>query len=337
MTLCTIILGIHSPGFDLHRQRLLDVFISRRGRLLGHHWPASMLLQQQEDAEKRKLNLAELDTQEQLTPALPRRQHKMDADRDLNIFLIQPMSSLDSSAGLSVVEQPNTYRMTVFALDFGPDATKDPCLKVRCPAHRVCISHDVQTAICTNRKQPAHSVKPRKGSTGHKHRLEASAHGKCRLCSALQSSPVCGSDGHTYSSKLEETCQEEDKMVSRAFHVDVDVPPGQILGQIRNRVSRKDSFLFSRHIRKMVQERLEEVGGVGLTFLIPQIEHLPDVLNKEGLVMDWCHSPFRGRVESIGAEDDHFLLDRHKGIPQVMKCKHLKWVLAIRLALNNDL
>lgn len=41
-----------------------------------------------------------------------------DADRDLNIFLIQPMSSLDSSAGLSVVEQPNTYRMTVFALDF---------------------------------------------------------------------------------------------------------------------------------------------------------------------------------------------------------------------------
>uniref|UniRef100_H2TSQ6 SPARC (osteonectin), cwcv and kazal like domains proteoglycan 1 n=2 Tax=Takifugu rubripes TaxID=31033 RepID=H2TSQ6_TAKRU len=83
----------------------------------------------------------------------------------------------------------------------GPDATKDPCLKVRCPAHRVCISHDVQTAICTNRKQPAHSVKPRKGSTGHKHRLEASAHGKCRLCSALQSSPVCGSDGHPYSSK----------------------------------------------------------------------------------------------------------------------------------------
>lgn len=46
------------------------------------------------------------------------------------------------------------------------------------------------------------SVKPRKGSTGHKHRLEAGAHGKCRLCSVLQSSPVCGSDGHTYSSKV---------------------------------------------------------------------------------------------------------------------------------------
>ncbi|KAG7517854.1 testican-1 isoform X1 [Solea senegalensis] len=83
----------------------------------------------------------------------------------------------------------------------GPDATKDPCLKVHCPPHKVCVSHDYQTAICTNHKQPAHSVKPRKGSIGHKHTLEAGAHGKCRLCSGLQSTPVCGSDGHTYSSK----------------------------------------------------------------------------------------------------------------------------------------
>uniref|UniRef100_A0A4W6BWK7 SPARC (osteonectin), cwcv and kazal like domains proteoglycan 1 n=1 Tax=Lates calcarifer TaxID=8187 RepID=A0A4W6BWK7_LATCA len=87
------------------------------------------------------------------------------------------------------------------SLDQGPDTTKDPCLKVRCPPHKVCISHDYQTAICTNHKQPAHSVKPRKGSVGHKHRVEAGAHGKCRLCSAIQSTPVCGSDGHTYSSK----------------------------------------------------------------------------------------------------------------------------------------
>ncbi|MED6242107.1 hypothetical protein ATANTOWER_000246 [Ataeniobius toweri] len=83
----------------------------------------------------------------------------------------------------------------------GPDATKDPCLRVRCPPHKVCISHDFQTAICTNHKQPAHSVKARKGSGGHKHRLEPGSHGKCRLCSAIQSSPVCGSDGHTYSTK----------------------------------------------------------------------------------------------------------------------------------------
>ncbi|XP_060935157.1 testican-1 [Limanda limanda] len=83
----------------------------------------------------------------------------------------------------------------------GPDATKDPCLKVRCPPHKVCVSRDFQTAICTNHKPPAHSVKPRKGSAVHKRRLEAGAPGKCRLCSALHSTPVCGSDGHTYSSK----------------------------------------------------------------------------------------------------------------------------------------
>ncbi|XP_063732285.1 testican-1 isoform X1 [Eleginops maclovinus] len=83
----------------------------------------------------------------------------------------------------------------------GPDATKDPCLKVRCPPHKVCVSHDYQTAICTNHRHPTHSVKPRKGSAGHKHRPEAVAHGKCRLCSGLQSSPVCGSDGHAYSSR----------------------------------------------------------------------------------------------------------------------------------------
>ncbi|KAM4732686.1 testican-1 isoform 1-T1 [Anableps anableps] len=83
----------------------------------------------------------------------------------------------------------------------GPDATKDPCLRVRCPLQKVCISHDFQTAICTSHKQPSHSVKARKGSVGHRHRLEPGPHGKCRLCSASQSSPVCGSDGHTYSSK----------------------------------------------------------------------------------------------------------------------------------------
>lgn len=45
------------------------------------------------------------------------------------------------------------------------------------------------------------SVKARKGSAGHKRRLEAGGHGKCRLCPVHQASPVCGSDGHSYSSK----------------------------------------------------------------------------------------------------------------------------------------
>ena len=65
-----------------------------------------------------------------------------------------------------------------------------------------CFS-DYSDTTCMSPPPPVSlSVKPRKGSAGHKHRLEAGAHGKCRLCSALQTSPVCGSDGHTYSSKV---------------------------------------------------------------------------------------------------------------------------------------
>ncbi|XP_044062117.1 testican-1-like [Siniperca chuatsi] len=71
----------------------------------------------------------------------------------------------------------------------------------RIPKEKVCVIHDDQTAICTNDKQPTDSVKPRKGSLSHKHGLATGAHGKCRLWSELRSNPVCGSDGHTCSSK----------------------------------------------------------------------------------------------------------------------------------------
>ncbi|KAL2077349.1 hypothetical protein ACEWY4_026853 [Coilia grayii] len=84
----------------------------------------------------------------------------------------------------------------------GLDVTKDPCLKVRCPPHKVCVSHDYQTAICTNHKQAPHSsAKPRRGTVTHKqHKVVEVHHGKCRPCPVLHPSPVCGSDGHTYSS-----------------------------------------------------------------------------------------------------------------------------------------
>nr|XP_023698580.1 testican-1 isoform X3 [Paramormyrops kingsleyae] len=86
-------------------------------------------------------------------------------------------------------------------LDQGLDATKDPCMKVRCPPHKMCVTHDYQTAICTNHRQQPHSVLPVKGGLSHKVWMGASSHGRCLPCPVLHPSPVCGSDGHTYSSK----------------------------------------------------------------------------------------------------------------------------------------
>ncbi|XP_061643951.1 testican-1 isoform X2 [Phyllopteryx taeniolatus] len=115
----------------------------------------------------------------------------------------------------------------------GPDTTKEPCLKVRCPLHKVCVSHDYQTAICTNRKQPTHSVKARKGSSGHKRRLEAGTRGNCKLCSAPPSNAVCGSDGHTYSSKCKLEFQSclTGKIISVKCDGQCPCLPGQLLGK----------------------------------------------------------------------------------------------------------
>ncbi|XP_061542272.1 testican-1 isoform X2 [Phycodurus eques] len=113
----------------------------------------------------------------------------------------------------------------------GPDTTKEPCLKVRCPLHKVCVSHDYQTAICTNRKQPTHSVKARKGSSGHKRRLEAGTRGNCKLCSSPPSNPACGSDGHTYSSKCKLEFQSclTGKIISVKCDGQCPCLPGQLL------------------------------------------------------------------------------------------------------------
>ncbi|XP_056145914.1 testican-1 [Lampris incognitus] len=118
---------------------------------------------------------------------------------------------------------------TARPFEYSPDTTKDPCLKVRCPPHKVCISHDYQMAICTNHKH----VKPRKGSLGNILRFEAGAHGKCRPCSVLQAHPVCGSDGHTYSSqcKLEFQGCLSGKMISVKCEGPCPCLPGQELSK----------------------------------------------------------------------------------------------------------
>ncbi|KAM8923844.1 testican-2 isoform 2-T2 [Pelodytes ibericus] len=80
------------------------------------------------------------------------------------------------------------------------DTTKDPCQKVKCSRHKVCVAHGYQKAMCISRKKLEHRIKqPNLKLHGSKDNL-------CKPCLATQPASVCGSDGHSYSSvcKLEQ-------------------------------------------------------------------------------------------------------------------------------------
>ncbi|KAG9485130.1 hypothetical protein GDO78_008303 [Eleutherodactylus coqui] len=84
--------------------------------------------------------------------------------------------------------------------DEGLDTTKDPCQKVKCSRHKICIAHGYQKAMCISRKKLEHRIKqPNLKLHGNKDNL-------CKPCHVTQPASVCGSDGHTYSSvcKLEQ-------------------------------------------------------------------------------------------------------------------------------------
>lgn len=80
------------------------------------------------------------------------------------------------------------------------DTTKDPCQKVKCSRHKVCIAQGYQRAMCISRKKLEHRIKqPALKLHGNKDTA-------CKPCHMAQLASVCGSDGHTYSSvcKLEQ-------------------------------------------------------------------------------------------------------------------------------------
>ncbi|KAI6076978.1 Testican-1 isoform X1 [Aix galericulata] len=81
------------------------------------------------------------------------------------------------------------------------DPSKDPCLKVKCSPHKVCVTHDYETAICVSRKQLVHSIRQKKGNLAQKHWTGPANIVKCKPCPMMHASPVCGSDGHTYTTK----------------------------------------------------------------------------------------------------------------------------------------
>ncbi|XP_033882647.3 testican-2 [Acipenser ruthenus] len=77
------------------------------------------------------------------------------------------------------------------------DTTKDPCQKVKCSRHKICIAQGYQKAMCVNRKKLEHRIKEPAVKLNEN---------SCKPCPVSVSAPVCGSDGHNYASqcKLEQ-------------------------------------------------------------------------------------------------------------------------------------
>nr|XP_036880655.1 testican-3 isoform X3 [Manis javanica] len=84
------------------------------------------------------------------------------------------------------------------AFDRVLDPSKDPCLKMKCSRHKVCVAQDSQTAVCVSHRRLTHSMKD--AGIGHKP-WRGPVSSTCKQCPGLYASPVCGSDGHTYSSQ----------------------------------------------------------------------------------------------------------------------------------------
>ncbi|XP_026555428.1 testican-3 isoform X3 [Pseudonaja textilis] len=85
------------------------------------------------------------------------------------------------------------------SFDQALDPAKDPCLKMKCTRHKVCIAQDQQTAVCISHRRLTHRMK--EAGLSHKQWRVGSLSSKCKPCPVIYTNPVCGSDGHTYSSQ----------------------------------------------------------------------------------------------------------------------------------------
>ncbi|XP_041121022.1 testican-1-like isoform X3 [Polyodon spathula] len=140
------------------------------------------------------------------------------------------------------------------------DATKDPCLKVKCPPHKVCMTHDYQTAICTNHNQFVHSLQLKRGNLAHKHWMGAGNLAKCKPCPSTLPSPVCGSDGHTYSSKCKlefQTCSS-----GRTMSLKCEGPCPCLPGQEVVRPKNEKNACNDRELRNLASRLKDWFGAL---------------------------------------------------------------------------
>uniref|UniRef100_A0A8C9RRS8 Testican-3 n=1 Tax=Scleropages formosus TaxID=113540 RepID=A0A8C9RRS8_SCLFO len=72
------------------------------------------------------------------------------------------------------------------------DPSKDPCQKVKCSRHKVCVAQDYQTASC---------ISQRRMSFKDMGLPQNPMFSKCTQCPVVHPAPVCGTDGHSYSTK----------------------------------------------------------------------------------------------------------------------------------------
>ncbi|XP_036022277.1 testican-3 isoform X2 [Onychomys torridus] len=132
------------------------------------------------------------------------------------------------------------------------DPAKDPCLKIKCSRHKVCIAQDAQTALCISHRRLTHSMKEVGGS--HK-QWRGHLSSTCKQCPVAYASPVCGSDGHSYSSqcKLEYQACVLRKQISIRCEGHCPCPSDKSTGTGRN-VKRACSDLEFREVANRLRD-----------------------------------------------------------------------------------